>query len=131
MKKDGITTAKSKVKKVKKYKPFDLSIDRPEQAGEIVDALQALEQDRGWHLLKQIFESNISVLQAAILRKISPDDGKTALKEEECDRLRDRLSYLEELLNKPKEIIAQFTQPTPETPEYDPYHKVKRVGKTE
>lgn len=119
------------VKAVKKHKAFDLSIDRPEQAAEIVDALQSLQTDRGWILLKQIFEGNIAVLEASILRKLNPDDGKTPLKEEECDRLRDRLAYLEELLDKPQSIIKKLTQGQPETPEYDPYHKVKRVGKVE
>ena len=112
------------VKEVKKHKHFDLSIDRPEQASEIVDALQSLQSDRGWILLKQIFEGNIATLEAAILRKVDPDDGKTPLKEEECDRLRDRLAYLEELLGKPQEIIKKLTQNQPETPEYDPYEKV-------
>lgn len=121
---------KNKMPKVEKHKPFDLSIDRPEQAMEIVDALEALQSDRGWLLLKQIFEGNIAVLEAAILRKISPDDGRTSLKEEECDRLRDRLAYLEELLGKPQEIIKKLTQPNPEAPDYDPYDKVpiRRVG---
>lgn len=124
------TTTKKKLPKVKKHEKFDLSINRAEQIPEIVDALQSLEQDRGWLLLKQIFEGNIAVLEAAILKKISPDDGKSALSEEECDRLRDRLAYLEELLGKPQEIIKKLTQPQPEEPEYDPYDKVpiRRVG---
>lgn len=113
------------VKEVKKHKHFDLSIDRPEQASEIVDALQSLQSDRGWILLKQIFEGNIAVLEASILRKLNPEDGKTPLKEEECDRLRDRLAYLEELLAKPQEIIKKLTQNQPEVPDYDPYERVK------
>lgn len=125
------TTTKKKITKVQKHKAFDLSIDRPEQAADIIDALQSLQQDKGWLLLKQIFEGNIAVLEASILRKLSPDDGKTPLKEEECDRLRDRLAYLEELLNKPQEIIKRFNQPATETPDYDPYDKVRRVGKRE
>lgn len=131
MAKKLVKIAKKTVKPVKKHAKFDLSIDRPEQAAEIIDALQSLQQERGWLLLKQIFEGNIAVLEAAILRKISPDDGKTALKEEECDRLRDRLAYLEELLNKPQLIIASFNQKQPETPEYDPYEKSKRVVRVE
>lgn len=114
----------TKPKAVKRHDKFDLSIDKPEQALEIIDALRSLQQDRGWLLLKQIFEGNIAVLEGAILRKLSPDDGKTALTEEECDRLRDRLAYLEELLNKPNAIIQTFNQKAPEIPEYDPYAKV-------
>lgn len=121
-------TKKNKgVKAVKKHGKFDLSINRPEQATDVIDALQSLQQDRGWLLLKQIFEGNIAVLEAAILRKLDPEDGKTPLKEEECDRLRDRLAYLEELLNKPQEIIKQFSQKAPDIPEYDPYEKVRSV----
>lgn len=116
-------TTKKEIKKVVRHKPFDLTVNRPEQVGEMVDALQSLEQDRGWLLLKQIFEGNIATLEAAILRKISPDDGKTTLKEEECDRLRDKLAYLEELLAKPQQLIKKFTAKQPEMPDYDPYHK--------
>lgn len=124
------TPKKNSLPKVKKHKNFDLTITRPEQSAEVVDALQALQSDRGWQLLKQIFEGNIAVLEAAILRKLSPDDGKTALSEEDCDKLRFKLSYLEELLNKPQEIIESLTQGAPETPDYDPYHKVpiRRIG---
>jgi len=122
---------KKAVKAVKRHKKFDLSVDRPEQAADIIDALQSLQSDRGWLLLKQIFEGNIATLEAAILRKVDPEDGKTALKEEECDRLRDRLAYLEELLNKPNEIIGRFNQKDTEVPEYDPYAKVRRVGQKE
>ena len=131
MAKKLVKITKKSTKSPKKGVKFDLSIDRPEQAQEVIDALRSLQQDRGWLLLKQIFESNIAVLEGAILRKISPDDGKTPLKEEECDRLRDRLAYLEELLNKPQEIIASFNQKQPETPEYDPYEKSKRVVRVE
>ncbi len=127
MAKKLVKITKKTVKSAKKGVKFDLSIDRPEQAQDIIDALRSLQQDRGWLLLKQIFESNIAVLEGAILRKIDPEDGKTPLKEEECDRLRDRLAYLEELLNKPDEIIKRFNQTQPEVPEYDPYDKVPRV----
>lgn len=127
MAKKLVKITKKAVKSAKKGVKFDLSIDRPEQAQDIIDALRSLQQDRGWLLLKQIFESNIAVLEGAILRKIDPEDGKTPLKEEECDRLRDRLAYLEELLAKPDEIIKRFNQTQPETPEYDPYDKAPRV----
>lgn len=118
--------------KVKKHAKFDLSFDRPEQAQDVIDALRSLQQDRGWLLLKQIFEGNIAVLEGAILKKISPDDGKTELTEADCDRLRDRLAYLEELLGKPEAIIARFNQKQPEVPNYDPYHSSppRRAGGT-
>lgn len=112
-----------KIEKVQRHKKFDLSIDRPEQAAEIIDALTALQQDKGWHLLKQIFEGNIAVLEGSILKKVDPDSG-APLSEEECDRLRDRLSYLVELLEKPQAIIRQFSQTSPQEPDYDPYHKI-------
>lgn len=126
-----MATKKPTTKKSTKHKKFDLSFDRPEQVKDVIDALQSLQQDRGWLLLKQIFEGNIAVLEGAILRKVDPADGKTALKEEECDRLRDKLAYLEELLDKPNSIVAKLTQEQPDTPEYDPYDKVpvRRVGR--
>ena len=119
------TTTKKSAPKSKKHIKFDLSFDRPEQIHDVVDALQALQQDRGWQLLKQIFEGNIAVLEGAILKKVDPEDGKTTLSEADCDRLRDKLGYLEELLNKPNLLIAKLTQEQPETPDYDPYEKVK------
>lgn len=125
------TPTKSKLPKVNKHKNFDLTISRPEQATQMVDALMTLKNDQGWQLLRQIFEGNIAVLEAAILKKLSPDDGVTPLKEDECDRLRDRLSYLEELLNKPDEIIEKYTQkPNEGMPNYDPYDTVpiRRIG---
>lgn len=118
------TTKKKEVKKINKRKPFDLSVDRDDQAQEVISALKSLQADRGWLLLKQMFEGNIAVLQASILRKVSPDDGVTPLTEDECDRLRDKLDYLEELLDKPNKIIQSFKQPVSNVPEYDPYDKV-------
>lgn len=125
--------ATTKKGKVVKHKKFDLSFDRPDQINDVVDALQALQQDRGWQLLKQIFEGNIAVLEGAILKKLDPEDGKTVLNEADCDRLRDKLAYLEEILEKPNAIIKKLTQEQPETPDYDPYDKlpVRRVGRKE
>lgn len=120
------TPIKKKIES-KKHKPFDLSITKPEQGIEIIDALQSLEQDRGWLLLKQVFEGNIAVLEGAILKKLDPEDGKSVLSEADCDRLRDKLAYLEELLGKPQEIIKRFSTKPPEAPEYDPYEQSKRV----
>ena len=107
-----------------KHEKFDLSVDRAEQATDIINALKSLQSDRGWLLLKQIFEGNIAVLEQAIMLKIDPNDGKTPLNEADCDRLRDRRSYLVELLEKPQTIIESFKKPQTETPEYDPYDKV-------
>jgi len=118
------TTKKKTVKKVVKHKPFDLSVNTDQQAQEIISALKSLQNDRGWIFLKQIFESNIAILEQSILRKVQPDDGKTPLTEDDCDRLRDKLSYLEELLDKPNSIIKGFTKMTPDSPNYDPYHTV-------
>lgn len=118
------TTTKKKVIKVEKHKPFDLSVTDPKQATEITNALTSLQNDRGWLLLKQIFEGNIAVLEGAILKKLDPEDGKTPLTEDQCDRLRDRLAYLEELLNKPNSIIESFKPRVSTSPEYDPYDKV-------
>lgn len=126
------TKTKSKLPKVKKHKNFDLTVNRPEQALQIVDALENLKTDQGWQLLKQIFEGNIAVLEAAILKKLSPDDGITPLKEDECDRLRDKLSYLEELLNKPDEIIETYKpKKEQDIPNYDPYDTIpiRKIGR--
>lgn len=119
-------TKKQPIKKLIKRKRFDLSMSKETDQPKIIEALESLQRDAGWQLLKQIFESNIDVLQAAIIKRVDPEDGKTTLSEDECDRLRDKLSYLEELLDKPNLIIAQLSRPASITPDYDPYAKVKQ-----
>ena len=115
---------KTATKKVVKHKKFDLSVNTKDQASDIINSLKSLQADRGWIFLKQIFEGNIAVLEQAIMLKVDPDDGKTVLTEDQCDRLRDKRSYLVELLNKPNSIIEGFKiSQTPET-NYDPYDSV-------
>lgn len=120
-------TKKQPIKKLIKRKRFDLSMSKETDQPKIIEALESLQKDAGWQLLKQIFESNIDVLQAAIIKRVDPEDGKTILSEDECDRLRDKLSYLEELLDKPNLIITQLSRPANAIPDYDPYAKVKTI----
>lgn len=117
---------KKKITRPIKRKKFDLSLESEAHAPEIVAALTNLEFDHGWQLLKKIFESNIAILEGSILRKIDPETNEK-LSEDECDRQRDKLAYLEELVNKPQEIIKRLTQHSPEMPEYDPYEKTPPI----
>ena len=117
-----MATKKKTTTKVVKHKKFNLSLESEAHAPEIIAALTNLEFDHGWQLLKKIFESNIAVLEGSILKKIDPESGEP-LSEEDCDRQRDKLAYLEELVNKPQEIIKRLSEHDPEMPEYDPYEK--------
>lgn len=118
------TTKKVLKSKVEKPKKFNLSIENERQGLEIIQAFQHLEVNTGWMLLRQIFDGNMAVLQEAILKKTDPESGKP-IDEAACDRLRDRYSYLEEIINTPQKYIQKFGQSQPETPEYDPYDKTK------
>ena len=109
-----------------KPKKFDLSIENSKQGAEIILAFQNLETTAGWMLLRQIFDGNMAVLQEAILKKVDPNTS-ASINEAECDRLRDRYSYLEELVNTPQKYIQKFGQVQPEMPEYDPYEQHKRA----
>lgn len=117
------TTKKPTKSTVNKPKKFDLSIKDDKQSLEIIMAFQTLEVNAGWMLLRQIFEGNMAVLQDAILRKRDPNTD-AALSEEECDRLRDRFAYLEEIINTPQKYIQKLGQKSPEMPNYDPYDAI-------
>lgn len=121
-----MATKKKTTEKVIRRKKFDLSLETEAHAPEIIAALTNLQLDHGWQLLKKIFEGNIAVLEGSILKKKDPETGE-ALSEDECDRQRDKLEYLEELVNKPQEIIKTLTAKNPEMPDYDPYDKIPTI----
>jgi hypothetical protein len=103
------------------FKPFDLNIGTPQQANELIAHLEVMKATAGWHILREIIQGNLAVLERAIVTKTDPET-KTAIDDKACDVLRIKHGYLEELMEKPDRLIAQFKKQTGmEVPTYDPY----------
>ena len=114
------TTKKTDQSKVyKPHKPFDLDIKTDAQALEMITHLEVLKNTAGWLLMKQIMEGNMAVLERAIITK---KIGDKVLSDTEVDDLRKSHSVMEELINKPDQLIEMFKKNTViGTPTYDPY----------
>ena len=113
-------TAAKKVKFVK-HAPFDLNVDTQAKANEMIEHLTIMRNTAGWHLLKQILEGNMAVLEDAIVTKTDPFT-REALDDDTCDQLRFKHAYLRELTTKPESLIADFAKSSGmEVPTYDPY----------
>lgn len=100
-----------------KAKKIDLSGSNKKSDLEIISSLEALLVDAGWEVLTEIFKANISLIEQKILEK-----GE--LTEDECDKLRYKRGYLNELINKPQEIIDKLKTGEDKVPNYDPYEDV-------
>ena len=115
------TSSKSKKVAFVKHAPFDLVVDTQAKANEMVEHLTIMRNTAGWHLLKQILEGNMAVLENAIVTKTDPFTGE-ALGDDVCDQLRFKHAYLKELTTKPESLIAEFGKTAGiEVPTYDPY----------
>ena len=117
------TTKKPKVKleEPKHYEPFDLSVETPEQGIEIAIHLQNMMNTQGWHIMKQVLEGNIAILEQAIVRKKDPDTGEL-LTDEEVEDVRKNHNIMEQMLNKPQELVERFKkQDSTLIPSYDPF----------
>lgn len=115
------TTKKTVKKQVTMHKVFDLDVRTQAQANELIAHLEVMRATAGWLILKQIIESNMAVLERAILLKVDPVENKP-ITEVQADELRYKRNYLEELAEKPERLIAQFKKQTGiEVPTYDPY----------
>lgn len=116
------TTTKKKQTTPKEvgFKPFDLDIKNQSQANELIAHLEVMTATAGWHIMKQIIEGNLATLERCIVLK-QDTDGKV-LDDKQCDELRMKHGYLEELKDKPKFLIEQFKKQVGfEIPTYDPY----------
>lgn len=83
---------------------------------------QSLQGHPGWQKLVQIMTDNEDLLKKQILDKKALDG--TALSNEECDRLRDRLADIEEIRTSPERYIKLLTSKEDSQDEdYDPYAK--------
>ena len=114
------TTTKKKPEQAKVHVPFDLNVETKEQANELVAHLSQLQMVSGWLLLKQIMEGNIATLERCIIIK-QDIDGKP-LTDDEADEYRRKRNVMEEMINKPQELIDTFQRKVnAPLPSYDPY----------
>lgn len=122
MTKKKATTKKTTAKTdFKPHKIFDLQIKNQAQANELIAHIEILKNTAGWLILKQILEGNMAVLERAIVVKKDPITGEK-LTDSQCDELRFKHGYLEELVNKPDDLIETFKKQTGMgVPTYDPY----------
>jgi len=118
MKKDKKT--KPIIAKVPKVRKFDLSSASPEENARIIEALESLKQNSGWIFLTQILTVNKDVLAEQIINK--EQDGKV-LTDAEVDILRQKHSYLKELLEKPDIYLRKLRIEPEEREDLDPYYK--------
>lgn len=114
---------KTIIAKVPKVPAFDLSFEKTAENTKIIVALENLKASGGWQFLTQVFEKNIEYIGNQIITKLG-DDGKP-ITEDQVDRLRDRYSYLKELLAKPDHFLKQLKADNNITvkEDNDPYEK--------
>lgn len=112
---------KTKQNQTKTHKPFNLQIKTEEQARELMANMAGLKMNTGWLILQEIMRGNIAVMEAEILTKRNAEDG-SAISNEQCDELRYKRSYMEELIRKPDDLMKQFQKEARiDMPIYDPY----------
>jgi len=114
---------KTIIAKVPKIPNFDLSFEKTDENTKIIVALENLKASGGWQFLTQVFEKNIEYIGNQIITKLG-DDGKP-ITEDQVDRLRDRYSYLKELLAKPDHFLKILRADTKKESrdEHDPYYQ--------
>ena len=119
------------VKKVEKKTPvqvmdlhqaFDLTDVSRETLESYAFYLKEMVNSAGWKLMCQVLEGNLALLERQIVRKKEVLTDRE-LSDAEVDKLRDQHEILEELVNKPHELIAKYDKkPEPSIiTEYDPY----------
>ena len=120
--------AKETVKQIDLHQPFDLTDVSRETLESYTFYLKELVNSAGWKLMSQVLEGNLALLERQIVSKRQVLTNKT-LTDEEVDGLRDQHEILTELLQKPHELIQQYSpnsEPIP-SPDYDPYGGDKKT----
>ena len=114
------TKQKKARKETKLHVPFDLNIDTKEKADNLVAHLIALQGTAGWMIVTKILEGNIAETERQIIAKQGVDGSP--LTDTQVDDLRKVRNVMEQLINKPQEIIDRFRkQEGVKIPKYDPY----------
>ena len=93
-----------------------LDFDSPKNREKSLADLRSLVDHPGWILVKEIAEFNMETIKNQILMGIGEETLET------INRLRDRLRYIQELVDSPKKMIEKL-QPVDEIEqnEDDPY----------
>lgn len=112
----------NEVRQMDLHQAFDLTDVSRETLESYTWYLKEMVNSAGWKLMCQVLQGNLALLEKQIVRKkeILTDRPLT---DEEVDSLRDQHQILEELLNKPQELITKYEKkPEPSmVTEYDPY----------
>lgn len=99
----------------------------PTKAG-LIETMKAGMASEFWGALVSITRENIAVLEKQIITKLSLEPGHTGevLTDEEVDRLRDKRSALEDLINLPETIVKDSTMEDAEEDDHDPFPKTTK-----
>lgn len=107
--------------KPKRHKKFDLEITSTAQAYEFIAHLNTMMNTAGWHLLVQITEGNIAVLEEAILERKDPQT-KQRLSDEELEDARRKREAMKGMIERPQRLIDMYKiNSGANMPTYDPY----------
>ena len=105
--------------------PFNLT----NVSGETLKAyclyLEQMLVSPGWKLMEHVLEGNMALLERQIVTKREALTARI-LSDAEVDKLRDQHQIVEELLQKPKQLIEKYGEKKAgiPAPEYDPYQSV-------
>lgn len=83
-------------------------------------ALQEMSLTQGWGIMVKMMQKNIDFLAECI---ISKEQHGEKLDDLQVDRLRDKHSFLKELMNMPHKFAEKLLQKAPDEEEFDPYYK--------
>lgn len=91
----------------------------------LIETMRAGIASQFWGELVKITTENIAMLEKQIItkRSLEPGHENEDLSDLEVDRLRDKRSALEDLINMPAEIIRESMREDAPEDEHDPYPK--------
>lgn len=114
--------AKEPVKQMDLHQAFDLTDVSDETLESYAFYLKEMVHSAGWKLMVQVLQGNLAILEKQIVSKKEVMTNRL-LSDEEVDSLRDQHEILSELMNKPHELIKQYSKDEGEVTEYsyDPY----------
>lgn len=123
------STTKKPLKKIKqrKAKPQTVALETPQEERErMAMAVGGMILHPGWEVVRKSFQENIDYLANQIIEK--KDETGKKLTEIECDELRFKKGYLEEMLGMPAELIKRLTSKPNVQPDPDPYDSTRRFS---
>ena len=97
--------------------------DTAEKIDNAVALFKSLILSPGWQLYVQIADENIELIKQQII------DNPEGLDEAGVNLLRDRLHVMQDMRNKPQDIIKQYTTESEPDPEDDPFDTTETLTK--